>query len=118
MAQHSPSITFFKASTQNHPHFPHLLLLLSTIVLVSIFEEGFQNAWRERNSLVVASEMMDIVASEKIFCRIWTMKLVLHSMPWNSIDDDSSSDRLEGSNTDITVVVNFCTPRVEHLISM
>lgn len=59
-----------------------------------------------------------MVASEKIFHRNRMMKLVLHGMPWNSIDDDSFSGRLEGSNTDITVVVDFCTPRVEQLISM
>jgi len=82
------------------------------------YEKEFRDSWSKRNSLIIASEAMDFVSTtrgrkdgNKLLNRI------LDGMPWNSYDDPADT-RLEGSNDDITVVVHFRAPRVDHLVSL
>jgi len=83
--------------------------------LINDFEQEFRNSWGNGNNLIIASEAMDFVSStDKEPNNL--LDRILKGMPWNSYDD--SATRLEGSNDDITVVVNFRAPRVDHLLSL
>jgi len=84
--------------------------------LISDFEQGFRNAWMGGDNLVIASESIDFVSADKKHIGDLLMTRILHGMPWNS--NELSTVQVNGSNDDITVVVNFRTPRRKHLISL
>ena len=85
--------------------------------LIDDYEGGFRNAWREGKSLIIATESMDYIASDKRKKGVALLDRILHGMPFNS-KKGVSNTQLAGNKDDITVVVNFRTPRVEHLISL
>jgi len=81
------------------------------------FEKEFRNSWSQGNNLIIASEAMDFVSSLSQNSHRYKLRnRILNGMPWNSYDDPAT--RLQGSNDDITVVVHFRAPRVDHLVSL
>jgi len=83
---------------------------------INDYEQEFRNSWSEGNNLIIASEAIDMIITSTDLDGGLLLTRILHGMPWNS--HDTPANKLEGSNDDITVLVNFRAPRVKHLISM
>jgi len=83
--------------------------------LLSDYKNAYRDEWSAGKSLVIASEAMDFVSSERTDGDLMLSR-ILDGLPWNS--NDLSGLQLEGSNDDVTIVVKFRAPRVEHLVSL
>jgi hypothetical protein len=79
---------------------------------LNLFQDEFQNKWREGYSLVIASEAFDFIASERRTFGSGMLIDVINSLPWHQ------NATLNGKDEDITAVVSYRTKRVEHLISL
>lgn len=90
--------------------------------MIDKYRNEFGEWWRKGYSLVIASEAMDYIASERYHNPQELLENILHQLPWyvKSEDDDNttSSSEIPGSDDDITVVVSYRSPRSSHLISI
>ena len=78
--------------------------------MIEIYRREFYDQWMKGYSLVIASEGMDFVGSPNV----GLLEGIIHQLPWHANYSQSAS----GSDNDITVVVVYRSPRVDHLKSM
>jgi len=98
--------------------------------MIEKYRNEIYNQWMEGYNLVIASEAMDFVSSERNRNPRRLLKRILDLLPWRGDhDNDHDHDHSEsgsgpghvpvpGSDDDITVVVNYRAPRSSHLISI
>ena len=94
--------------------------------MIEKYRNEIYNQWMKGYNLVIASEAMDFVSSERNRNPRRLLKRILDLLPWRGDHDhdhdhdhsESGSGHVPGSDDDITVVVNYRAPRSSHLISI
>jgi hypothetical protein len=82
--------------------------------MIGLYKKEFEEWWRKGYSLVIASEAMDLVPRVKYSGAL--LQNIIHQQPWYTSNGNRRSTFL-GKDDDITVVVNYRSPRSSHLIS-
>lgn len=82
--------------------------------VIKSFQSEFFQEWKNGKHLVIGSESLDIINLNSSEPDIFIYDNLLKIMPWN-VDPSGS---VAGSDDDITFVVKYRAPRVDHLISI
>ena len=89
--------------------------ILSCEEALQLYRNEFKKYWDEGYSLVIGTEAFDLVASDSTPIHVDEL---LDQMPWNQRSDEGGKKNISsGSNDDVTVVLKYRSPRVQHLIS-
>jgi hypothetical protein len=83
----------------------------STTEIIKLYHDEICKRWNQGYNLVIGSEAMDFIASEHDGPKI--LDDLIHALPWHAKENP-----LHGSDEDITAVVAYRAPRVDHLISL
>jgi len=80
--------------------------------LIDSFQSVIMNEWERGNNLVIGSEgMASMGMIEPNLSSLYDK--ILKTLPWNQ-----SGQLVSGSDNDVTVVVKYRTPRINHVISL
>jgi len=82
--------------------------------LIKLYHDKIYMKWKQGYNLVIASEAIDFIASERRSDGPEILNRLVDELPWHERDGNP----LHGSDEDITAVVGYRTPRVDHLISL
>ncbi len=83
--------------------------------MIEKYRRAFFDHWQKGSSLVIASEAMDFIASERYADPAGLLENIIGSLPWHA---NYPPTKASGSDEDITVVVSYRAPRSTHLISL
>mmetsp|Transcript_29759 Transcript_29759/g.59296 ORF Transcript_29759/g.59296 Transcript_29759/m.59296 type:complete len:423 (-) Transcript_29759:137-1405(-) len=79
---------------------------------LAFYEKEFHRQWVDGRGLVTASEALDMIGESKKGSRV--LKRVVAQLPWHS----NTVPAADGSDSDITAVVAYRSPRSKHLESL
>jgi len=83
--------------------------------VVNLYQDAMKDMWRGGYSLIIATEAMDhLVRSYNTL----SLNKFLNTLPLEENYSDDNVVRLSADRKDVTIVVNFRAPRVEHLVSI
>jgi len=86
----------------------------SSTELIKIYHDQIYMKWNQGYNLVIASEAIDFIASEKRNDGPEILNRLVDELPWHEREEDP----LHGSDEDITAVIGYRAPRADHLISL
>ena len=109
-------IQAMKGTTKVRCLYPHdnEIPIYSREEMIETYKREFYEQWMKGYNLVIASEAMDFVSSERFENPHELLENIIHQLPWHANYTISAS----GSDDDITVVVSYRAPRSSHLISL
>ena len=80
--------------------------------LIELYRNEIHNQWMEGYNLVIASEAMDFISSERRENSNQILDDMIEQLPWHG------ELAVSGSDDDITAVVGYRAPRIGHLVSL
>jgi len=87
--------------------------------VIYTYANEFLHAWRTGKNIVLGSEALDFVVKDRDGSLI--LEELLQIMPWNFNRQHYALKNLRimnGTDSDVTMVVTYRTPRVDHLVSI
>ena len=87
----------------------------SSTELIKLYHDKIYMKWNQGYNLVIASEAIDFIASDnRRFDGPEILNRLVDELPWHGREEDP----LHGSDEDITAVVVYRAPRVDHIVSL
>ena len=82
--------------------------------LIKLYHDEIYKRWNQGYNLVIGSEAIDFIASERRKHGPKMLNDLIKELPWHAKEGNA----LHGSDEDITAVVGYRAPRVDHLVSL